>query len=244
MYYWNSKGVGGNGLDYLTRHCNMSFATAVEALTNAQAFTQINRSPTPAYSHETATTFSFHDIEIAKDLKRGIAYLTKTRAISSKIVQYLIDNKLFYMEAHRHNIIFPWYDENGDIVGADRQGSNSFARYKGIAKGSKYGYGFNIAISKPLKYALFFESVIDLLSYWQMSKKPLNGCMLVSMGGLKDNVMECMTKAFGNLQPVLCVDNDEAGKEFATNNRHIVARLPPNGFKDWNDVLRNIQQKE
>jgi hypothetical protein len=123
------------------------------------------------------------------------------------------------------------------------QGTLSEKRFKGIGKGARYSYGFNI---KPrqgeVQYLIFFESAVDLLSFWTLASsagKPLTGCMLVSMVGLKLNIVKHMHKLYGG-NIVLAVDKDDAGHNFIEQCRtadipHIV-KLPRR--KDWNDELK------
>jgi len=98
-------------------------------------------------------------------------------------------------------------------------------------------------------YALFFESAIDLISFIDLKmnheKKSLNRCILVSMSGLKLNIIEHTLKVFkGSLTVVLCVDNDSAGAEFKKKVENAgvkyVENLPNKQYKDWNEQLYNI----
>jgi len=233
-YFWNSRGEHGNAVDYLVRHYSMDFKTAVAELTKENFAGQGKKVEDPE-------PFTFSEIKTTANLRRGIAYLTKTRGISSDIVQRLIKDKLMFLEADTNNLIFPMYDEGGAVVGAEKQGTLSRYRFKGVAAGSKYGYGYNIRMSESLKYALFFESAVDMLSYWQLAKKAFTGCLLVSVAGLKSNVIKHLTVVFGGLQPVLCVDNDPAGREFADSYKNVIKRFPMPPAKDWNEQISLVQ---
>jgi hypothetical protein len=82
-----------------------------------------------------------------------------------------------------------------------------------------------------------------LLSFIEIERgvgKSLTGCLLVSLAGLKENVLEHTLGVAGvGAEPVLCVDNDEAGREFIEKIRakHPNTRLhlPNKNFKNWND---------
>ena len=118
---------------------------------------------------------------------------------------------------------------------------------KGVAPNSKYGYGYNLRHpneSGMYDYALFFESAVDLLSFIEIKRnlqgKSLTGTLLVSMAGLKINVVEHMTKTFNVKKIVLCTDADQASTNFATKLReqgiqHTLS--PASNGKDWNDWL-------
>ena len=241
-YYWNSKGESGNAVDYLTRHMGMDFKTAVAALTNFD-YTDDKKN----YSGQEKK-----DGEVAQSYSRVFAYLTKTRGIDSKIVQRLVDRGLLNQEAETNNAAFLMVDENGEVVGAELEGTLSERRFKGVRAGSKYGYGFNLRMfedSKTVDYIMFFESAVDLLSFADLKinhhRKDLNGCLLVSLVGLKANILEHMSKAFGG-KIVLCVDNDTAGDifitEIKTKGLEAILARPEAKFKDWNEQLRATKE--
>jgi len=245
-YYWNSRQEKGNAIDYLTRNMGMSFADAVQALTGF----------TPDTVLETQDKTMFNGLTLNSDYRRAIAYLHRARGIDYGIITRLIDRKHLMQEDTTNNAIFPIYDENNAFVGAELEGTLSERRFKGVSAGSKYGYGFNIRFPMPhgegYDYALFFESAVDLISFMDIKQnhenKPLMGCLLVSLAGLKLNILQHTLKAFtGTLQPILCVDRDNAGVEFqnAVEGLKIAYRTqqPLEGYKDWNEQLQAIKKK-
>lgn len=248
-YYWNSRQEHGNAIDYLTRHLNMTFNEAVEALTDTISYADESRPP--------PSTPTRADLNIKSDCKRAIAYLSKSRLIDYSVINTLLKSKHFYQEADTNNIIFPIYDECGGYVGAELQGTLSDKRFKGIAAGSRYGYGFNVRYSpdNTFDYAIFFESAVDLLSFIDIKtnheKKTLDHCILVSMCGLKSAVIKTMLTTFrprkDQIQTVLAVDNDIAAENFiadltAQNIDHI-DRRPDQSYKDYNDQLKALKAK-
>ena len=125
-------------------------------------------------------------------------------------------------------------------------------RFKGVKMGSKYGCGFNVCFpdSGGYDYALFFESAIDLLSFLDFKrnheKKSLDRCILVSMAGLKINVIKHTLGVYGgDLRVILCVDNDEAGQSFKSAVKQAkiqyIDRSPNPKFKDWNEQLKDYR---
>lgn len=264
-YYWNSRQEHGNALDYATKHMGMDIPTAVKELS---AF---NKTVSKTEHQE----FKINDIELSNNIQRAIAYLNKTRNIDYKIIQDLIKNKLLFQSKENSNIVFPIRNEKGDIVGAELNGTLSNKRYKGIAENSQYGYGFNLRTSKieDIKNYMFFESTIDMLSYiniYQINGKlsDLKDTLLVSMGGLKPNIVKHTLEAFkNNHEPnvYLCVDNvmiDKAAYNFCQltvnelkdvkvssmicssypkeTNRFMIE---PSLGKDWNDQLSDMKKK-
>jgi hypothetical protein len=235
-YYWNSQNESGNALDYLTRHMGFTFQDAVRTLA-----TRTGYGPN-SYTDDNAV---YTAQEKAGNYSRVIAYLTKTRNIDPDIILDCISRKLLYQTSTNNNAAFVMLDEHGQAVGEELQGTLSDKRFKGISKGTKYGYGFNIIPQNDrMKYLLFFESAVDLLSFWSISKrsgKTLAGCMLISMVGLKLNIIKHMSKTHSG-QIVLAVDNDAAAHTFIEQCRiediNFILRLPPR-YKDWNDELKN-----
>jgi hypothetical protein len=245
-YYWNSQQETGNSIDYVTKYMGMSFTEAVQALNRYEC------------EHETENikshvTFKFDKIDITESYRKTIAYLNKTRQIDIGIIQQLINERYIMQEEQTNNAVFLMYNKQGQCVGAELEGTLSKIRYKGIASGSEYGYGFNICIldeTQSLKYVLFFESAIDLLSFMDCKlnheKKSLNRCILISMSGLKLNIIKHTLETFSEkLQPVLCVDNDTAGQSFLNSLKHTpidyIFRLPNQQFKDWNEQLVHLK---
>jgi len=238
MYYWNSRGCKGNSLDYLIRHMGLDFRDAVGALAG---FVPVD-APRPPKAAPSGCA--------AGDFRRVFAYLHKARGISYDLLQFLVDKKLLAQEANTHNAIFFMRDEKGEAVGAELEGTLSDRRFKGVQAGSSYGYGFNVMPhGDAVDFILFFESAVDLLSFIQIKAldgKRLDNCLLVSMCGLKPNVVMHMTGIFGG-QPVLCVDNDDAGDRFAASctqaylpdGAYVQVRhcRPLRHYKDWNEQL-------
>lgn len=237
-YFWNSRQEHGNSIDYLVKHMNMSFKNAVSALTNISIID---------YKQKVVETFELDSETLCRDNDKIKKYLNKTRFIGYGVINHLIENKLLFQEVNTNNAVFPMYDVNNNCVGTELQGIIK-KRFKGIKANSKYGYGFNVKFSNDntYDYALFFESAVDLMSFidYKMNheKKSLNRCILISMAGLKKNIVEYTLKAFkSDLKLVLCVDNDKAGQEF--KNAIKDARIdyidcpPDERHKDWNEQL-------
>lgn len=188
------------------------------------------------------------------DKKRIFAYLTKERRIDPKLVQELVDKKLLYQGSVKYkdkdgnekyakgNAVFVHKDMNGNIVGAEIHGTNTFKRFKKIA-GTGDENLFQYAIGTPKKvYA--FESAIDLLSFKNLANpEKLKDCLLVSMGGLKPNALKKLEAS--GLKIYSCVDNDESGKRFNEVNgfQSAVRKLSEESVKDWNELLQKRVQE-
>ena len=239
-YYWNSRAESGNSIDYLVKHLGYSFNQAVYELTKEKNI------PGPS----SIECFDVDNITLSKNYARAYAYLNKTRYIDINIITQLKNNNHLFMDEH-NNIVFPMFNEVGKIVGAELQGTLTFKKFKGISKGSEYGYGFNIKTTLTPKRAFFFESAIDLISFYQLCEYSfqanIDDSILVSMAGLKANIIEHTLKAFKiDSKPFICVDNDKAGQAFIqalkNENKAFEVEEVPAPYKDWNEYLISIEK--
>ena len=253
-WYRNSQGIGGNAIDFLVVYYGFTLKEAIEMLTqNSGCYLDRNygvKEKNIKTHHEMFSDgFDFNSSVIqASDQRRTLAYLIKTRGIAEDIVLAEIQNGQLFQEADTNNSVFAMTNEVGDIVGAEVVGTLSYSsiRYKGIKAGSASGYGYSIGQKQNPCYILYFESAVDLLSFVTIKRnqeKPMTACLLISMAGLKFDVVKKSLKVFGNSDaiPVLCVDNDMAGNEFIarclTQYPQTIIKQPDKRFKDWNDQL-------
>lgn len=242
-----SEDKGGDNIGLLREYMDMSFLDAVEALTGEH----IDRTYTPSRTYEskpvqqTARELSLAE---ADNCRRVFAYLCKTRGLDYDMLSALVKKGIISQEEKTGNVLFKYYDDQGKAIGAEKVGTSTEHKFKGIATGSAGGHGFEVVHGTGEK-AFFFESAIDMLSYLQMHSKELDNCRLVSMMGVKPSiVLDTMLRH--NIAPenvFLCSDNDTAGNEFA---RRLQEQYPdmkriitPDTYKDWNDMLRNIPKQ-
>lgn len=242
-----SENKGGDNIGLLREYMDMSFIDAVEALTGEL----IDRTYTPSRTYElkpvqqTAMELSLAE---ADNCRRVFAYLCKTRGLDYDMLSALVKKGIISQEEKTGNVLFKYYDDQGKAIGAEKVGTSTEHKFKGIATGSAGGHGFEVVHGTGEK-AFFFESAIDMLSYLQMHSKELDNCRLVSMMGVKPSiVLDTMLRH--NIAPenvFLCSDNDTAGNEFA---RRLQEQYPdmkriitPDTYKDWNDMLRNIPKQ-
>ncbi len=239
-----SEDKGGDNIGFLREYMGMSFVDAVEALTGEH----IDRTYTPSRTYQpkpvqqTARELSLAE---ADNARRVFAYLCKTRGLDYDMVSALVRGGSIAQEEKTGNVLFKYYDEQGKVIGAEKVGTSTDHKFKGIATGSAAGHGFEVVRGLGEK-AFFFESAIDMLSYLQMHDKELTDCRLVSMMGVKPNiVLDTMLRH--NISPenvFLCSDNDTAGNDFAQRLQEqypdMKRVITPDTYKDWNDMLRGI----
>lgn len=243
-----STDEGGDNIAFLRQYMNMSFVEAVEAL-NGEHY---DRTYTPTHTDtpkKTAEKEGVPEINEADNCKRVFAYLCKTRGLDYDLIVSLVKQGLISQEEKRGNVLFKFFDENGKVIGAEKVGTSTEYRFKGIAEHSAEGHGFEVVKGSGEK-AFFFESAIDMLSYLQMHDKELDNCRMVSMMGLKPSIVFDTVLRY-NIPPqnvFLCSDNDEKGNHFAerlmTEYPDMKRIVTPDTYKDWNDMLRGIPKKE
>lgn len=88
------------------------------------------------------------------------------------------------------------------------------------------------------KKAYVFESSIDMMSFMQLHPEADN-CKFVSMAGLKNFAVEELLSK--NLKVILCVDNDNAGKDFCERFKGrclVFTECRMYGVKDFNELLK------
>ena len=235
---------GGDNIGFLREYMDMSFIDAVEALTGEH----IDRTYTPSRTYEskpvqqTARELSLAE---ADNSRRVFAYLCKTRGLDYDMLSALVKKGTISQEEKTGNVLFKYFGTDGKVIGAEKVGTSTEHKFKGIATSSAGGHGFEVVRGTGEK-AFFFESAIDMLSYLQMHDQELDNCRLVSMMGVKPNiVLDTMLRH--NISPenvFLCSDNDTAGNDFAQRLQEqypdIKRVITPDTYKDWNDMLRGI----
>lgn len=239
-----SENKGGDNIGLLREYMDMSFIDAVEALTGEH----IDRTYTPSHTYEpkpvqqTARELSLAE---ADNCRRVFAYLCKTRGLDYDMLSALVKKGVISQEEKTGNVLFKYFDTDGKVIGAEKVGTSTEHKFKGIATGSVGGHGFEVVRGTGEK-AFFFESAIDMLSYLQMHSKELDNCRLVSMMGVKPSiVLDTMLRHNIAAENVfLCSDNDTAGNEFAQRLQEqypdMKRIITPDTYKDWNDMLRGI----
>lgn len=241
QWFRYSTQEGGDSIAFVQWYYDLDFKEAIDLLLNSNALTLDKTTVTKKEPYR-------YNKEYEVDATDKITeYLVNERKVDLKIVNLFLDLGLINQDKN-NNIVFKWID-NGLIVGSNRQGTyktkETERSWKRIDKNSTNSRGFNIKIGKP-KNIRFFESSIDLMSYMSLNMNNLKDTWFISMEGLKKSLFNhyagIAIKEVENPPNVyFCVDNDEAGKEFAKGIQDMKSpfmhiELPKN-HKDWNDQL-------
>ena len=241
-WYRFSTDRGGDNISFLREFMGMGFVEAVEAL-NGESYNISYSAPQHTSQHKAqARELSLAD---ADNAKRVFAYLCKTRGLDYDLVKELVQSGAVSQEEKTGNVLFKYFDKDNKVIGAEKVGTSTEHKFKGIATGSESGHGFEVCRGNG-SHLLFFESSIDMLSYLQMHQSELTNHRLVSMMGVKPQTVIDTMERYG-ITPdrvYLCSDNDRAGNEFAerlmTEYPDMKRIVTPDTYKDWNDMLRGI----
>lgn len=229
-WYRHSTGEGGKAIDFCIKFLEMSFQQAVFELLSSDGCC----SPPELERMEQK---SEHQFDERCNPKRVIAYLCQKRGIEYDIVKDLLQSGKLYQDK-RGNCVFPIYDIDGSQIGGEIHGTGDM-RFKGQLSAQK-SCGFELS-SGDCRNVCFFESAIDLLSFYQIFRDKMHDYVLISMGGLKASIIYARSIADVGAKEYLCVDKDIPGREFARCMR-MIHKVPPVG-KDWNEYLLYLQKK-
>jgi len=216
-WYRHSSEQGGLAIDFCVKFLGMTFVQAVRELTGELPNVEIEET-------------KHIELDVSTNQKRVIAYLCKKRGLEYKLITKLIQQG-FLRQDKNGNCVFYIYDFNNNKVGAELHGTGD-TRFKGLSSEQK-GFGFTLCLGQ-VKQVAYFESAIDLLSFHQLYPQK-SDVLLVSMSGLKTVVLQNYMDKYKNAEHILCVDNDENGRQFALE--HQLKFVHAKGCKDWNEQL-------
>lgn len=277
-FYWNSRQVHGKGALSFSTLYELSGSKLNEKEKFLKAMDKVLTSGVgdgKVYQvKKEPFKFDRNQINSENKINRVWGYLHNQRGISSQTIDQLHKDKVLAQDKFG-NALFLWLDpkDKRQVKGISKQGTKidyqKFGRrgtLKMIEKNSTKGYGFSFDSpdmkEKTPENIRFFESPIDAISFFDLSKVKVNGGMkntrFVSMDGLKKEVfnsyitqtVEQLQKEGRNLKSVaLGVDNDEAGKRFV---KDIQSKFPKVKYckpseklgKDWNDTLKAFRKMQ
>lgn len=218
-----ATGEKGNGIDLLTRHFGLSFQDAVLALCGDNFSFSL-----PSKTEMKKENYQIQLPPPAKDYRRMLAYLTKTRHIPAYIIQPLIDNGLIYQADKSNNAVF--VNRQKDF--AELRGTLTDLPYHGIVAGSRHDGCWAFTIAKNPEIAYICESAIDALSLATLTGEV---AYYVSIAGASKQASIDRIKASG-IKTIIATDNDEAGDACRVRNKDCDTIRPTE--KDWNEDLR------
>lgn len=222
--YWNwcSVGIGGkNAVDYMEKVRNIPYPLSAKIVADRMNM----QTPVIIETQEKVTEKNLILPEKNNNENRAIQYL-KSRGIDQEILQKCIEKHLIYEEKNYHNVVFVGYDELGNAKYAGCRATNN-SKFKNDATGSNKNYSFRLESNIQPDTIYIFEGAIDLLSFASFFKlygQNWENKTMISLAGvyqpakvIEQSKVPITIKKYLDKHPeikkiVLCLDNDEAGR--------------------------------
>ena len=236
---YSSKDEIGNPIDLLVSYLGYSFGEAVAALNctllESVSYTDI----VPSAPQD--LQISSHEIVFPRmgeqPFRRVYAYLTLTRMLSPKVVNWLIRMGLLYQDEQFGNAVFI----NAEHTYAEIRGTLSNVKFHRCIRtvGDASFWSFKTS-NRPSSVAYICEGAIDAISLYELHRSrwhmnlPGTYC---SIGGVGNQRLIEAIEREGYPHLILAVDNDSSGERCRQANRHLECLVPKE--KDWNECLVN-----
>lgn len=190
-FKWFSRDIQGDVIDFVQLVADVSFKEAVSYLETGD-FKQAKT------IEETYRHFRYYLPE--ETFQQARTYLTQVRGLSDDVINAfgrkgILSQACYQTKTFQESVlVFKSYNHHGQLEGASLQGlvKNEQRHDRGclkkIMKGSHGHVGISFDVGKPNRL-IFCESVIDMMSYYQLHQKQLSDVRLVSMEGLKLSVI-------------------------------------------------------
>jgi len=234
---YSSNDETGNPIDLLVSYLGYSFCEAVAAL---------NLSLLEGVSYPDIVSGAPQDVKISsgeivfpqmgeQPFRRVYAYLTSTRMLSPKVVNWLIRTGLLYQDEQFGNAVFI----NAEHTYAEIRGTLSNIKFHRCirAVGDTSFWCFKTS-NMPISIAYICEGAIDAISLYELHRSrwhmnlPATYC---SIGGVGNRRLIEAIEQEGYSRLILAVDNDSSGERCRQANRHLECLVPKE--KDWNECL-------
>lgn len=205
LWKWFSRNTGGGVISLVETIKEVGFNQAVDFLNDGK-FKEFQMVERPQED------FKYYLEKYEKPLSAGRDYLRNQRGLSDETIDYFLEQgvlaqanaKLDYFAEGTAGvttntiepvIVFKSLSSSGEVVGASLQGiQENWEKWpkhgyaKVIMKNSDPMTGIHVDIGSP-KRLIFTESLIDLMSYYELHKDSLQDVRLVSMDGLKESTI-------------------------------------------------------
>ena len=190
-FKWFSRDIQGDVIDFVQLVAGVSFKEAVSYLETGD-FKQAKT------IEETYRHFRYYLPE--ETFQQARTYLTQVRGLSDDVINAfgrkgILAQACYQTKTFQESVlVFKSYNHHGQLEGASLQGlvkneqRHDRGYLKKIMKGSHGHVGISFDVGKPNRL-IFCESVIDMMSYYQLHQKQLSDVRLVSMEGLKLSVI-------------------------------------------------------
>ena len=240
--------IGGGAIKFMQQFYGLPFPQAVQTLLGAD-MPKITHRATETMTEKEKAEFKLPPEN--KTMYRVFAYLTKQRFIAGQVVSHFAHAHTLYEDAQHHNAVFVGIDEKGDPRQASRRSTSTFGKsFKNTVEGSDTRYSFaHYGESDKL---FVFEAPIDMLSFITIYPHQWQQHSYIALNGVYEHALVQALESRKQLQQVvLCLDNDEGGRDGAERLRDIlhdkcydrVSILSP-CHKDWNEDLKALNGQQ
>ncbi|MGG6796400.1 UNVERIFIED_CONTAM: toprim domain-containing protein [Streptococcus canis] len=190
-FKWFSRDIQGDVIDFVQLVTGVSFKEAMSYLETGD-FKQAE------VAEHIFQPFRYYLTE--ESFEQGRMYLNQVRGLKDEAINTFGRQGLLAQATYQGEsvLVFKSYDHNGTLQATSLQGitKNNSKHERGylkkIMKGSHGHVGISFDIGKPNRL-IFCESVIDMMSYYQLHQKHLSDVRLVSMEGLKHSLIAYQT---------------------------------------------------
>ena len=194
-FKWFSRDIQGDVINFVQLVTGVTFKEAVSYLETGD-FEQAK------LEKETYQPFQYYLHE--DPFQQARTYLTQVRGLSDDVINAfgrkgILAQACYQTKTFQESVlVFKSYNHHGQLEGASLQGlikneqRHDRGYLKKIMKGSHGHVGISFDVGKPNRL-IFCESVIDMMSYYQLHQKQLSDVRLVSMEGLKLAVIAYQT---------------------------------------------------
>jgi hypothetical protein len=173
-----------------------------------------------------------------RKIKRVRDYLTKKRALSSKLVDGLMRKGLVFADSYC-NACFKLSGGGVELRGTGEQ------RFHGV-RGEKKGM-FQIMTSQNPVRTIYVESAIDALSYYELHRQDRAPTLICSITGASKNALQghAQREIAQGRRVVAGFDRDKAGNHYIEQLREIIQDVEEDRptSKDFNDDLCGLRQE-
>lgn len=265
-FVWNSrsgeKNSKGGVVQYLQIMYDMTLKQALDKIEKDLTKVNITTAKIKPKKYPKKFVYKVEEVNVPLEAQR---YLVAERKIPNNVVKYFFEIG-FISQNSNQEIVFKW-TKGAEIVGFTKQGTKKLTEeqkeqyktkldyFKYVAPTTeKYTYwGFNYMYGMP-RNLYFFESPIDLLSYYALHEKELEeqgDYWLISIDGVAIQKVLNFIKYLKEIGITelsslnVCFDNDNAGASACKELEKIeVYHVPfvdarPKNQVDWNDVLKS-----
>ena len=234
----------GNSIDFLTRHLGYSYSNAVRCLAQGEPYVSMGSGKTYISSeyHLPADCDSHHPRD---DQVRGISLPARYQGLPERALHYLASRGIPVEVSHRllrEGLLYQ-SDPHNNLVFLSR--NRDFCEIRGTCPGIRFHSCRKVHADRCWGYrtsahprvAFICEGAIDAISLSLLMEAWLGtsaDAVYCSIAGVSNQ--KAIDRILSYLPAFLAVDNDSAGSNCRSRNRHIPALVSIH--KDWNEDLQ------